>query len=133
MTCTSSGSWVTATSKSPSVELRARTALGSLPHGTFAIEEEQDDGALWKATITISPERFLVDLTGNPRQRNAPYNTSAAYVSDDPFSFDMAHTVMTFPAHGAEVVQAGDRWYVSSCGWEQGGLYLADLNWDDKA
>ncbi len=57
-------------------ELRARTALGSLPHGTFAIEEEQDDGALWKATITISPERFLVDLTGNPRQRNAPYNTS---------------------------------------------------------
>lgn len=63
---------------------------------------------------------------------NAPYNTSAAYVSDDPFSFDIAHTVMTFPAHGAEVVHAGDRWYVSSCGWEQGGLYLADLNWDDK-
>jgi N-methylhydantoinase B len=47
-----------------------------LPHGTFTIEEEQDDGALWKAAITISPERFLVDLTGNPKQRNAPYNTS---------------------------------------------------------
>ncbi|HXL70296.1 MAG TPA: hypothetical protein VN935_03550 [Rhizomicrobium sp.] len=64
---------------------------------------------------------------------NAPYNTSAAYMSDDPFHFDIANTVMTFPAHGAEVVHAGERWYVSSCGWEQGGLYLADLNWDDKA
>jgi hypothetical protein len=64
---------------------------------------------------------------------NAPYNTSAAYMSDDPFHFDIANTVMTFPAHGAEVIEAGGRWYVSSCGWEQGGLYLADLNWDDHA
>jgi arabinan endo-1,5-alpha-L-arabinosidase len=63
---------------------------------------------------------------------NAPYNTSAAYQSDTPFAFDIAHTVMTFPAHGAEVIRVSDnRWHVSSCGWEQGGLYLADLNWDD--
>ncbi len=63
---------------------------------------------------------------------NAPYNTSAAYESDSPFAFDIANTVMTFPAHGAEVIRVGDdRWYVSSCGWEQGGLYIADLNWDD--
>ena len=57
-------------------ERRGRAGLNSLPHGTFRIEEEQDDGAVWHATITISPERFLVDLTGNPKQRQAPYNTS---------------------------------------------------------
>lgn len=57
-------------------ERRGRAGLQGLPHGTFKIEEEQDDGALWRAAITISSDQFLVDLTGNPRQREAPYNTS---------------------------------------------------------
>lgn len=57
-------------------ERRALTALAALPEGTFTIEEEQDDGAIWRAAITISPERFTVDLSGNPAQRDAPYNTS---------------------------------------------------------
>lgn len=57
-------------------ERRGRAGLRALPHGTFRIEEEQDDGALWRAAITISTERFLVDLSGNPKQRQAPYNTS---------------------------------------------------------
>ncbi len=65
---------------------------------------------------------------------NAPYNTSAAYESNSAFAFDPANVAITFPAHGAEVIRAAeDRWYVSSCGWEQGGLYLADLNWYDHA
>jgi N-methylhydantoinase B len=55
---------------------RGRAGLASLPQGTFSIEEEQDDGALWRAAITISSERFSVDLLGNPAQRKAPYNVS---------------------------------------------------------
>ena len=57
-------------------ERRGRAGLAALPHGTFHIEEEQDDGAVWRATISISPDRLVVDLSGNPKQRNAPYNTS---------------------------------------------------------
>lgn len=57
-------------------ERRGRAGLGELPAGTYSIEERQDDGALWKAAITISADRFLVDLTENPDQRTAPYNTS---------------------------------------------------------
>jgi N-methylhydantoinase B len=57
-------------------ERRGRAGLNTLPHGTFRIEEEQDDGALWRAAITISADRFVVDLSGNPKQREAPYNTS---------------------------------------------------------
>ena len=57
-------------------EQRARAGLAGLPDGTYEIEEEQDDGSVWRASITIAPERFLVDLRGNPRQRSAPYNTS---------------------------------------------------------
>jgi N-methylhydantoinase B len=57
-------------------EQRGLAGLASLPQGRFTIEEEQDDGAIWKAEIAIAADRFTVDLTGNPGQRNAPYNTS---------------------------------------------------------
>ena len=57
-------------------EARARKGLADLPKGTFRIIEEQDDGAIWCAEIRITDDRFTVDLTGNPQQRPAPYNTS---------------------------------------------------------
>jgi N-methylhydantoinase B len=57
-------------------ERRGLAGLATLPEGTFTVEEEQDDGALWRAAITVSKERFVVDLSGNPQQRTAPYNTS---------------------------------------------------------
>src|SRR5690606_33122672 len=57
-------------------ERRSRAGLADLPAGTYRIEEEQDDGAVWRASITVSADRFLVDLSGNPPQRAAPYNTS---------------------------------------------------------
>ncbi|APH74395.1 5-oxoprolinase [Aquibium oceanicum] len=57
-------------------ERRGLAGLAELPEGTYEIDETQDDGAVWHAAITVSKERFIVDLTGNPRQREAPYNTS---------------------------------------------------------
>ncbi|MVA98409.1 hydantoinase B/oxoprolinase family protein [Nitratireductor sp. CAU 1489] len=57
-------------------ERRGLAGLASLPEGTFTVEEEQDDGALWQAAITVTKDRFVVDLSGNPQQRAAPYNTS---------------------------------------------------------
>ncbi|NMG39610.1 hydantoinase B/oxoprolinase family protein [Chelativorans sp. ZYF759] len=57
-------------------ERRGRAGLAALPEGRYEIEEEQDDGAMWRAAITIAPDRFLVDLSGNPGQRAAPFNTS---------------------------------------------------------
>ena len=55
---------------------RGLAGLRSIPAGTYSIEEEQDDGALWRAVITIGPDRFQVDLRDNPAMRDAPYNTS---------------------------------------------------------
>ena len=57
-------------------EQRALKGLAELRHGTYEITEEQDDGALWHAVITISADTFKVDLGGNPSQLAAPYNTS---------------------------------------------------------
>jgi N-methylhydantoinase B len=57
-------------------ERRGRAGLAALPRGTFTIKEEQDDGAVWHASIAISAGGFTVDLRDNPTQRAAPYNTS---------------------------------------------------------
>lgn len=57
-------------------ERRGRAGLATLPAGRYEIEEEQDDGTRWCAAITITADRFTVDLRGNPAQRAAPYNTS---------------------------------------------------------
>jgi N-methylhydantoinase B len=49
-------------------ERHARAALEALPNGTFHFEEEQDDGAIYKVTIEIADDRFVVDLRDNPDQ-----------------------------------------------------------------
>ena len=45
--------------------------------------------------------------------------------------FDLADQVATIDAHAAEVVvdEHGD-WWVTHCGWGQGGVWLAPLTWD---
>ncbi|MCC7320929.1 MAG: hydantoinase B/oxoprolinase family protein [Rubellimicrobium sp.] len=49
-------------------ERRALAALAHLPPGTYDFEEEQDSGAIHRLRLTITPERFTVDLTDNPAQ-----------------------------------------------------------------
>ena len=51
---------------------RTMAGLAELPKGRFEIEEEQDDGASWRAAITITDENFCVDLRGNPDQTTGP-------------------------------------------------------------
>ncbi|MBB2197335.1 MAG: hydantoinase B/oxoprolinase family protein [Gluconacetobacter sp.] len=52
------------------------STLASLPHGTFALDEEQDDGRVYNVKVTISPTEFVVDLRDNPDQDVGPTNTS---------------------------------------------------------
>lgn len=49
-------------------ERRVLAALAQLPAGTYDYSEEQDDGAIHKLTLTITPEKFSVDLRDNPAQ-----------------------------------------------------------------
>lgn len=63
---------------------------------------------------------------------NDPYNNTDVYVSDSPVHWNPEDVVLRFGAHAAEVVNAGDgKWFVSSAGWGQGGLYLSPLTWSD--
>ncbi|QDU70690.1 family 43 glycosylhydrolase [Mucisphaera calidilacus] len=58
-----------------------------------------------------------------------PYNTTGVYRSGDPHAFAEDQRVAMLPAHAAEVVRDGERWYITHCGWGQGGLHLAELVW----
>lgn len=59
----------------------------------------------------------------------ASYTTTKVYRSRDPFNWDDDDEVATLVAHAAEVIEADGNWYISHCGWQQGGLYLAPLHW----
>ena len=50
--------------------------LKKLPHGTFELTEEQDNGIFYNAKITISATEFVVDLRDNPPEDHGPANTS---------------------------------------------------------
>ncbi|TML88485.1 MAG: hydantoinase B/oxoprolinase family protein [Actinobacteria bacterium] len=54
----------------------ARHALAGLPKGTFTLEEEQDSGAVYKVTVEITDDEFVVDLRDNPDQDKGPNNAS---------------------------------------------------------
>ena len=60
------------------------------------------------------------------------YRNTTVFRSKDPFKWTIEDRVGQLTAHAVEVVRDVDRqWYVSHCGWEQGGVYLAKLYWND--
>ena len=56
-------------------EATAKAELKNLPKGTFELSEEQDEGRIYNAKITITDDEFIVDLRDNPNQDNGPTNT----------------------------------------------------------
>ncbi len=48
----------------------------ALPKGTFTLEEPQDSGQVYRVTIEITDEEFIVDLRDNPDQDHGPNNAS---------------------------------------------------------
>jgi beta-fructofuranosidase len=62
----------------------------------------------------------------------ANYRTTKVYRSNDLFNWDLSDEVATLDSHAAELVIDNDgKWYISSCGLQQGGLYLAPFYWHD--
>ncbi|MCX5493648.1 hydantoinase B/oxoprolinase family protein [Kaistia dalseonensis] len=57
-------------------EARSRQGLALLPKGRLTVEEQLDDGTIWKAAIEITDDRFIVDLRDAPDQRARPTNLS---------------------------------------------------------
>ena len=60
------------------------------------------------------------------------YADTGVFRSTDPFHWDLDDQVGSIDAHALEVIRDADgQWYISHCGWYQGGAYLASLTWLD--
>ena len=60
------------------------------------------------------------------------YVTTKVFKSRDLFSWDATDEVTTLETHAAEIVRDDHgKWYISHCGLQRGGLYLAPLYWHD--
>jgi len=60
------------------------------------------------------------------------YRGTDVFRSKHPFHWRVEDKVAHIDSHAAEVIRDVDgRWYVSHCGWGQGGVYLAPLIWSD--
>ena len=60
------------------------------------------------------------------------YADTEVFRSRDPLHWNLDDRVGRFNGHASEVVRDVDgRWYVSHCGWYQGGVYLAPWTWHD--
>ncbi len=51
-------------------------AIRNLPQGTYSLEEEQDSGQLYKVSVEITGDEFIIDLRDNPAQDKGPFNMS---------------------------------------------------------
>jgi beta-fructofuranosidase len=62
----------------------------------------------------------------------ANYVTTKVFRSRDLFSWDITDEVATLETHAAEIIKTDDgKCYISHCGLQRGGLYLAPLYWHD--
>jgi hypothetical protein len=61
------------------------------------------------------------------------YVGTDVFRSKNPFEWSITDKVGHIQSHAAEVVRDMDgKWYISHCGVDQYGLYLAPLNWNDS-
>lgn len=76
----------------------SRAELAKLPHGTYTLSEEQDDGRFFNVKITVSADEFTVDLRDNPDQDNGPFNAGR---DDTLVSMQVIFKALTDPASPA--------------------------------
>ncbi|GAA2810200.1 glycosyl hydrolase family 32 [Saccharopolyspora taberi] len=57
------------------------------------------------------------------------YSCTAVYRSPNPFDFPLENRVAKIPAHAPELLHDSDGWWITHCGWGQGGVHLAPLTW----
>jgi beta-fructofuranosidase len=89
--------------------------------GTFYLFLGPDYGELMAA---------LQDDGRYGRRARAAYRRTRVLASADPLSFRPEDEVASISSHAAEVVvDEGGRWWVSHCGWGEGGVHLAPLTW----
>lgn len=105
----------------------------------FALVADASESVLWRAhVITHDDLHSMFYATGSARGDGDFRIHVATSTDSNEWSRHTANPLFVddrvgrFDAHAAEVVRDVDgRWYVSHCGWYQGGVYLAPLTRHD--
>lgn len=59
------------------------------------------------------------------------YDKTHVYWSRDPLHFPREQLVTELKVHAPEVIEDADgQWYITNCGWDREGLYMARLTWE---
>jgi len=58
------------------------------------------------------------------------YRKTAVFRSQTPTNFPFNQKVGEIHSHAAEVINDDGKWWISHCGWAQGGVYLAPLSFE---
>jgi beta-fructofuranosidase len=83
------------------------------------------DGPTESPFVVSRPDGYYLFI--GPR---GGYVGTDVFFSTDPLSFRLEDIVGHIASHAAEVIEDVDgSWYVSRCGWGQGGVDLARLEW----
>jgi len=56
------------------------------------------------------------------------YRKTGVFRSQTPTNFSVSEQIGEIHSHAAEVIHDGEKYWISHCGWGQGGVYLAPLD-----
>ncbi len=63
--------------------------------------------------------------------RDDDYRKTGVFRSQNPTSFTISQQIGEIHSHAAEVINDGEKYWISHCGWGQGGVYLAPLSFEN--
>ncbi len=58
------------------------------------------------------------------------YSDTDVFVSRDPFDFSAENKVGNIKSHAAEIINVNGDYYITRCGWGEGGVYIAPLTFE---
>ena len=64
--------------------------------------------------------------------RGGSYAGTDVFVSNTPYKWGLDDKIAHLAVHAPEVIlDVDNKWYISHCGWAQGGVFLAPLTWSE--
>jgi len=99
-------------------------------------------GAMESPFVVQKDGKYYLFITYTDSKRET-YNNTLVFVSDDPTDFGVyngenggAMPIAKLFAHAPEIIQDGDNWYITTCGWRgykdvpnKGCVSIAKLEW----
>jgi arabinan endo-1,5-alpha-L-arabinosidase len=94
-------------------------------HIAFTDPSKGDFGGPTESPFVIHHNEWWYLFTG-PRPE---YRGTDVFRSQNPVDFQLSQQVGHINSHAAEIINDDGDWWISHCGWGEGGVWLAPLQW----